>query len=311
MPIDVTCSSCGTPYALKDEFAGKKVRCRECQNVILIPAAADSFQELEEVGPGARSLPAEFRRDKFLLKQKKISISEKYYVFDDQKNPILFVERPAHVLKGCLAILGAIGAFLVLFAIAMVGFSVLDSAGNKLAAGIVMVVGLILATILTIVVAIALSPKRHIRFYNDDTKSRLVLEVLQDTKFNPIRATYTVIDPADGVLGRFQKNYLYNFFRKRWYGLRPDDSVFMLAQEDSLILALLRRVLGSIELLGMLLVTNFVFHLPGSSEVIGEFNRKFTLFDQYVLDLTADRQRILDRRMALALGVLLDTGERR
>jgi hypothetical protein len=45
--------------------------------------------------------------------------------------------------------------------------------------------------------------------------------------------------------------------------------------------------------------------------VIGEFNRKFSLFDKYVLDMSADRSLELDRRMAVALAVMLDTGERR
>jgi hypothetical protein len=43
----------------------------------------------------------------------------------------------------------------------------------------------------------------------------------------------------------------------------------------------------------------------------GEFNRNFTLFDRYVLDLSRDRPRLIDRRLAIALGVLLDTGENR
>ena len=45
--------------------------------------------------------------------------------------------------------------------------------------------------------------------------------------------------------------------------------------------------------------------------MIGEFNRKFTILDRYVLDMTADPAHELDRRIALALGVMLDTGERR
>src|SRR2546422_10589484 len=49
----------------------------------------------------------------------------------------------------------------------------------------------------------------------------------------------------------------------------------------------------------------------GSEDVVGEFNRKFRLLDRYVLDLKADGARTLDRRVALALGVMLDTGERR
>ena len=59
-----------------------------------------------------------------------------------------------------------------------------------------------------------------------------------------------------------------------------------------------------------LLRTNFLL-VGADGAVLGEFNRKFTLLDRYVLDLTADPERLLDRRVALALGVMLDTGERR
>ena len=45
--------------------------------------------------------------------------------------------------------------------------------------------------------------------------------------------------------------------------------------------------------------------------MIGEFRRKMTILDRYALDLTADRARAFDRRIAVALGVMLDTGERR
>ena len=77
--------------------------------------------------------------------------------------------------------------------------------------------------------------------------------------------------------------------------------------EDSIVLSLLRRVLGP--LFGVLR-TNFVIQRP-RGDVIGEFNRKFTLRDRYVLDMTADAEHTLDRRIAFALGVMLDSGERR
>jgi hypothetical protein len=35
------------------------------------------------------------------------------------------------------------------------------------------------------------------------------------------------------------------------------------------------------------------------------------LLDRYVLDLSADTARAFDRRVAVALGIMLDTGERR
>ncbi|MGH9389024.1 MAG: hypothetical protein ACRD1Z_05360, partial [Vicinamibacteria bacterium] len=76
------------------------------------------------------------------------------------------------------------------------------------------------------------------------------------------------------------------------------------AKEDSVLMALVRRFLTR------LVPLCFIFCLPGG-QVVGEFNRKFTLLDRYVLDLTKDSGRALDRRVALAMGVMLDTGERR
>jgi len=90
--------------------------------------------------------------------------------------------------------------------------------------------------------------------------------------------------------------------------LSPAGAIISVIKEDSIILSLLRRVLGPA--LG-LLRTNFVFFKGNSDHPIGEFNRKFTLLDRYVLDLTSDPEHSLDRRVALALGVMLDTGEGR
>jgi hypothetical protein len=77
--------------------------------------------------------------------------------------------------------------------------------------------------------------------------------------------------------------------------------------EDSLWLALLRRYLGP---LWGLLRTNFDIRLPNGTRV-GEYNRKLTLTDQYVLNLTGDPYYLVDRRVALALAILLDTAEGR
>jgi uncharacterized protein YxjI len=158
------------------------------------------------------------------------------------------------------------------------------------------------------VVAVRLSAKRHVTFYRDQTKRGKLLEVLQDRKWQPIVATFTVRDAAGRTLALLRKNYLSNVVRRRWYVNAPDGTTQYMAMEDSIILALLRRLLGP--LFG-LLRTNFIIVRGDSDDVVGEFNRKFTILDRYVLDLKADRNRLLDRRVALALGVMLDTGERR
>jgi hypothetical protein len=57
--------------------------------------------------------------------------------------------------------------------------------------------------------------------------------------------------------------------------------------------------------------TNFIFYAGDSEQVIGELNRQISLLNRYVLDMTMDQDKLMDCRVALALGVLLDTGEGR
>jgi uncharacterized protein YxjI len=154
----------------------------------------------------------------------------------------------------------------------------------------------------------ALSKKRHVTFYRDESKTQKMFDVLQDKKVQFPMRTYTVRDASGKALASFKKNYLYNIFRKRWEMRSVSGTVMYVAKEDSIILSLLRRVLGP--LFG-LLRTNFLITRGESDMVVGEFKRKLTILDRYVLDLTADRRRDLDRRLGLALGVMLDTGERR
>ena len=49
-----------------------------------------------------------FQRSKFLLRQKLLAISEKYTVGDESGKPVLFVERPAHLLRGLAALFACI-----------------------------------------------------------------------------------------------------------------------------------------------------------------------------------------------------------
>lgn len=254
-----------------------------------------------------------FDRDKFLLREKLLTIHEKYYVWDETGKTILFVERPAHALRQFASLFVAIVfvlagfVFTIMTAIAVNDFSRSELLGFAVALslGITVIVGGVLLKIL-------IEAKRHVVFYRDDTKKERLLEIRQDRKFYMLNATYTVLSDRGEALARFRKNYFYNLFRKRWYCTDPDGEYLFTVLEDSLALALLRRFLGTCY---GLLRANFIFaYMPEQGdreEVIGEFNRKFTLLDRYVLDLTADRGRSFDRRICLAMGVLLDSGERR
>lgn len=291
MAVQVTCK-CGETYSLKDEFAGKLVTCPKCGATSRAPSVK------------AQADPA-FDRDKFLLHQKHWAVKEKYYVWDEAGNQIMYVERPAHLFRNLLALLGG----LIAAGLVAVGLTALVGVLGDSALGGVVALLTPLALLVTLIwVGMALSKKRHVTFYRDDGMAEKLIDVLQDQKFWILNASYTVRDKRGLAIARLRKNYLYNIFRKRWYCERPSRALWCVAKEDSIILSLLRRLLGP--LFG-LLRTNFVIYEPADERVLGEFNRKATLLDKYVLDLSSDPQRSLDRRVALALGVMLDTGERR
>jgi uncharacterized protein YxjI len=286
---------CGTTYELKDEFAGRLVKCPQCGRENRVPGAATA------AGTGV------FDRDVFLLRQQVLKISEKYDVCDEQGNKIVFVERPAHFLRNFGALLAGLVAATT-FSAALMYPAVSETLKTSTLENVGVAIGLIGFLPILLFVAVRLSAKRHVTFYGDQTKREKLLEILQDKKWQPITATYTVRDTTGQTIALLWKNYLYNAVRKRWYVKAPDGTVRFMAKEDSIILSLLRRVIGP--MLG-LLRTNFIIVRGDSDDVIGEFNRKFTILDRYALDLKADPARTFDRRVALALGVMLDTGERR
>ena len=254
--------------------------------------------------PALPAIDPAFQRKRFLLRQKVFRISEKYSVWDENGREILFVHRPVYVLRHVVALLGGFLAGAVVASVGVALAMLLPEAGRPF----LMVPAFLGAIVAGIVVAVQLSAKRHVTFYRDDAMNEVLLRVLQDRKFAFLRTTFTVETPEGQPLAHLDKNLLYDVFRRRWACRAPNGKLVSRILEDSVLKAIARRFLGP--MLG-LLRTNFVLYDGDSRVEIGRFNRKFTIRDHYVLDLSADRKGVLDPRVALAIGVMLDTGERR
>ena len=250
-----------------------------------------------------------FSRDTFLLRQK-VAITEKYQVWDEHQQALLYIERPRHILRAILAITGTLLVSALMVVLGLVAASYLP---DGLIQGLFLLVYMPGCFVLAVALMVILSKKRHITLYRDETKQEQLLQILQDSKFYLINATFTVNDAQGQLLATLRKNHLYDLLRKRWYCYAPDGSLLCVAKEDSMLRSVLRRTCRQLGALGALLLpllrTNFVI-LRGQQPV-GLFNRKLTLLDRYVLDMSADSTRSIDRRVALALGVMLDTAERR
>jgi hypothetical protein len=285
-------------YELRPEYAGRLLECPVCGR--------------RRRGGGARGAPRPpapdadpaFDRDVFLLRERVFTIRTKYEVWAEDGTPVLYVERPTYPVRTIVAyVLGVIAALVVLGWLA----GTARTAGPLLAP-FVLLAAWILAPFAFVVVSMSARPVRHVTVYRDDSRRETLLRVLQDQRVAFLTRTYTVLAKTGEPLARLRKTYIHNVVRKRWYVETSAGQPLAMAIEDSIVLSLLRRLLGPF--FGFLR-TNFVFVRGADEEVFGEFNRKFTLLDRYVLDVRADPERTFDRRIALALGVMLDTGERR
>jgi hypothetical protein len=218
----------------------------------------------------------------------------------------MFVERPNYIFLNVLAIFAGLAVWWAVLIAVNIFYRVSADAPVRMA-GPQLLWAYGLSTLAAVTAAQGLARKRHITVYRDDSRREVLLKVLQDDRIQLFTASYTVAGPDGVKLARLYKNRLRNLLRKRWYCLAPGGERLFVAREDSMILSILRRFL-----LGFfgLLRTDFIF-LGKDETVLGEFDRRFTILDRYVLDLTADPLRSVDRRVALAMGVLLDTGEKR
>jgi hypothetical protein len=301
MPVRVACA-CSAVYNLKDQYSGARLGCPLCGRAIDVPRLPPPPPVRRQDGDPA------FARETFLLHERHLGVSEKYSVLDKDGAPLLFVERPNHPFLNVLALFGGLaGGLLHFFFFVVAGLAAKRAGLDTVARGLLLLWTFFGSGLAAAAGAQLLFKKRHITVYRDDSRAEVLLRITQDTRLQLLTASYTVAGPGGEPLAVIFKKRLRNILRKRWYGLGPAGPLFV-AEEDSPILSLLRRmVLGFLGLMH----TDFIIRSPQDGRVLGEFNRGLTLQDRYVLDLTPDSLRALDRRAALALGVLLDTGEGR
>ncbi len=243
-----------------------------------------------------------FAHDRFLLRQRHLAWNQRYDVRSAEDVLLLHVQRPARVMATILvACAAALGFLVVAGCFLALGLSL----GEEYATAIIFA-GMMAATSVAILIGRMLAGRRDISLQTaaDD---RTVVRVRQDRDFQPIIATFTIEDHEGKLLARLRKNYLGNLLRRTWTCRTPDGEMLCTVVEDHVVLALVRRLLGP--LFGILR-RNYLF-LGADGRVVGRFNRRFTLLDRYLLDMTPDLDGTIDRRIAVALGVMLDTGERR
>lgn len=144
--------------------------------------------------------------------------------------------------------------------------------------------------------------REAITVYSDEARTAPVLGI-QARQILDISATYDVTDYVTGQrVGALRRKGLKSILRDEWEILDTSEQVIGVLQEDSTLMALLRRFLSN------LIPQNY--HLTLQGQPVGIFTGTWNPFIvRHTVDLSQDTARILDPRLALAASVLLMTIE--
>lgn len=256
--------------------------------------------------PSATALPPEWQQyleslfsfRMLTVRQKVLAITPKYHVYDESGAPRFYVVREG---KFGLMTVSGLAAMAVNVMALIIGIRYLMAGDTFMGLGFFIVGGWAASLLRRI-----LMPFRDVHVYTDESQQVRLMTIRQDNRFG-LYQWFTLFDIMGCEIARCRRSTISGLWRRWWKAETKDGREIVTIREDNLGLALLRRYLGP---LWGALRTNFDFILPNGAR-IGEYNRKLTVTDQYVLNLAEDPAYLVDRRVALALGILLDTGEGR
>jgi hypothetical protein len=155
-----------------------------------------------------------------------------------------------------------------------------------------------------------LAIKEDIRFYGDEGETEELFRIKARSMLDMGGARYDIF-AGEEKIGQLWHKFGESILRTTWHVSGPTEEEVALARERSTAGAIARRVVDFVPYVGGYVPIPYNFEILADGEVIGGMDRKFKLRDQYVLDLSGDREKKLDRRLAIALAIGLDTLQNR
>ncbi|EMJ88383.1 hypothetical protein [Leptospira meyeri] len=146
--------------------------------------------------------------------------------------------------------------------------------------------------------------KEDITVYADETKSKELLKIKARSVID-FSATYDVVDlTSNEAIGSLRRKGFKSILKDSWEILDTKDQVVGSIDEDSMLKAILRRFL-----------TNLIpqsFFITINKNQVGILKQTFNPFvPQFNIDFSSDVASALDRRMGIAIVILLQIIEGR
>lgn len=139
--------------------------------------------------------------------------------------------------------------------------------------------------------------KEAIHVWRDEDKTSEALRI-QARSIMDFSGTYDVSTPEGTKVGALKREGLKSMLRDEWTILDANDTPIGKIQEDSTLMALLRRVFAAL--------VPQKFDVTIGDQLVAEFNQHFNPFvAKYDVDFSLDSSGALDRRLGIAAVVLL------
>ena len=156
-----------------------------------------------------------------------------------------------------------------------------------------------------------LAIKEDIRFYADEGETRELFRIAARSMLDIGGSRYDVLEPGGERIGFLWHKFKESLLRTTWHIGGPNEEELALARERSFVGAVLRRAIDFVPDIGGWIPIPYNFEFLVGDQVVGGMDRKFQLRDRYILDLSGDPDKKIDRRVAIALAVALDALQNR
>ena len=154
--------------------------------------------------------------------------------------------------------------------------------------------------------------KEKVMFYSDEAKTSVVF-TMRAEKVMDVHGRYFVEDPSGKMVGSFRKNFTKSLLNSTWLMLGDNEQPKFVISESNHTIAILRRFVGFIPIIGELadiVMAFFRYHFnfvdAATNQAVGKY-QKTTLFrDHYLLSMTDEAYAKEDWRTFAAMAVGLD-----
>ena len=146
--------------------------------------------------------------------------------------------------------------------------------------------------------------KEDIRFFRDESETEELFRIKARAVME-LAARYDVTAPDGERIGMLGKVFGRSLFRSTWTVFDAQEQQLAVATERSQFWAILRRVIDVVPY-GDFVPIVFHFRIDDGDRHLGDMTLAIGMRDRYVLDLSGDLERTIDRRLAIALAIALD-----